>query len=345
MSHLMDIGLVLQTTPPASRVIDLAKRAETYGFSHVWTFDSHILWEEPYVIYSQILAETRNVIVGPMVTNPATRDWTVTASTYATLNEMYGNRTVCGIGRGDSAVRVTNGKPTTLATMGESIHVIRELANGRSVDYKGSTITLPWASKSRLEVWGAGYGPKALDLIGRTCDGFILQLADVSIAEWTINTVKAAAEAAGRNPDDVAVCVAAPAYVAPADTIDYQRDQCRWFGGMVGNHVADIVARYGADDPHIPQALTDYIKGRQGYDYNEHGQAGNTHAEFVPDEIVDRFCILGPVDAHIARLQELRGLGVDQFAIYLQHDAKDETLRQYGEHIIPALAEQVRAKS
>ncbi len=124
----MDIGVVLQTTPPAARVIDLAKRAETYGFSHVWTFDSHILWEEPYVIYSQILAETRNVIVGPMVTNPATRDWTVTASTYATLNEMYGNRTVCGIGRGDSAVRVTNGKPTTLATMRESIHVIRELA-------------------------------------------------------------------------------------------------------------------------------------------------------------------------------------------------------------------------
>jgi len=95
----MDLGIVLQTTPPAARVVDLARRAETYGFSHVWTFDSHILWEEPYVIYSQILAETRNIIVGPMVTNPATRDWTVTASVFATLNEMYGNRTVCGIGR------------------------------------------------------------------------------------------------------------------------------------------------------------------------------------------------------------------------------------------------------
>ncbi len=54
-------------------------------------------------------------MVGPMVTNPATRDWTVTASTFATLNEMFGNRTVCGIGRGDSAVRVINGKPVTLA--------------------------------------------------------------------------------------------------------------------------------------------------------------------------------------------------------------------------------------
>src|SRR5215203_6919165 len=155
MSRRMDIGLVLQTTPPAARVVELAKRADALGFTHVWTFDSHILWEEPYVIYSKILDETRNVVVGPMVTNPATRDWTVTASVYATLNEMYGNRTICGIGRGDSAVRVTNGAPTTLATLRDAVHVIRELANGRTVDYKGSQLRLPWAAKSSLEVWVA----------------------------------------------------------------------------------------------------------------------------------------------------------------------------------------------
>jgi probable F420-dependent oxidoreductase len=337
----MDIGLVLQTTPPAARVIDLAKRAETYGFSHVWTFDSHILWEEPYVIYSQILAETRNIVVGPMVTNPATRDWTVTASTYATLNEMYGNRTVCGIGRGDSAVRVTNGKPTTLATMRESIHVIRELACGRGVDYEGSTITLPWASNSELEVWGAGYGPKALKLIGETCDGFILQLADPSIAEWTIGAVRAAATDAGRDPDDITICVAAPAYVG--DDLAYMRDQVRWFGGMVGNHVADIVERYGEEAP-VPAALTEYIKNRKGYDYNQHGSSSSEHVDFVPDEVIDRFCILGPVEEHLARLDELKALGVDQFAIYLQHDGKDHTLSEYGEKIIPRLTEQELAK-
>ena len=337
----MDFGVVLQTTPPASRVIDLATRAETFGFSYVWTFDSHILWEEPYVIHSQILSATRNVVVGPMVTNPATRDWTVTASTFATMNEMFGNRTVCGIGRGDSAVRVTNGRPTTLATIGEAIHVIRELGNGRPVEYKGSTITLPWASKSRLEVWGAGYGPKALQLIGETCDGFILQLADPSITAWTVRAVREAAAAAGRDPDAITICVAAPAYVG--DDIGYLREQVRWFGGMVGNHVADIVARYG-ESSEVPAALTDYIKGRQDYDYNQHGQAGNVHASFVPDEIVDRFCILGPVEAHLARLEELRSLGVHQFSIYLQHDGKDQTLADYGEKILPVMREQALAK-
>ena len=342
----MQFGVVLQTTPPSRRVIDLAKRAESYGFEYVWTFDSHILWQEPYVIYSQILAETRNVIVGPMVTNPATRDWTVTASVYATLNEMFGNRTVCGIGRGDSAVRVTNGAPTNLATLRESIHVIREMANGRSVDYKGTDLRLPWASRSRLEMWVAAYGPKALALTGEVGDGFILQLADPSIAEWTIKAVRDAAAAAGRNPDDITICVAAPAYVTDGTEagLAYGREQVRWFGGMVGNHVADIVARYGDDAP-VPKALTDYIKNRQGYDYNEHGQTGNTHTTFVPDEIVDRFCIVGPVETHIKRMQELKDLGVDQFAIYLQHDDKDHTLQAYGEKVMPAVAEHVKARS
>ena len=337
----MDIGVVLQTTPPSSRVVDLAKKAEMFGFSHVWTFDSHILWQEPYVIYSQILAETRNVIVGPMVTNPATRDWTVTASTYATLNEMYGNRTVCGIGRGDSAVRVTNGKPTTLATLRESVHVIRELGCGRAVDYNGSNIRFPWASKSELEVWVAAYGPKALALTGEVADGFILQLADLSIAEWTIKAVRDAAKAAGRDPMSIKICVAAPAYVG--DDIPYMREQTRWFGGMVGNHVADIVERYG-ENSSVPKALTDYIKNRQGYDYNEHGRAGNSHTTFVPDEIIDRFCILGNADEHIRRLTELKELGVDQFAVYLQHDGKEETLEAYGEKIIPAIQDLGKAK-
>src|SRR6195952_692151 len=336
----MDFGAVLQTNPPASRTVHLAKLAEQFGFSHVWTFDSHLLWEEPYVIHSAILNETKRVKVGPFVTNPATRDWTVTAALYAPLNEMYGNRTVCGIGRGDSAVRLTNGAPTTLKTLRESIHVIRELANGRSVEYNGAEMRFPGASKSRCEVWVAAYGPKALALTGEVGDGFILQLADPSIVEFTIKSVRDAATAAGRNPDDVTICVAAPAYVTDGtpEHLAHAREQCRWFGGMVGNHVADIVAPYGGDAP-VPKALTDYIKGRQGYDYNEHGQAGNSHTTFVPDEIVDRFCIIGPVEEHVRRLEELKDLGVDQVSVYLQHDAKDETLRAYGERVMPAIAD------
>ncbi len=332
----MDFGVVLQTDPPAWRVVDLARKAETLGFSHGWTFDSHILWQEPYVIYSQMLSVTNRMVVGPMVTNPGTRNWTVTGSLFATLNDMFGNRTVCGIGRGDSAMRVLGHTPTKLATLSEAMRVIKGLAEGEAVEYNGTTQHLPWSRGSELPILMAGYGPRALKLCGEQADGFILQLADLQLAEWMIGAVRKAAIDVGRNPDDLYMCVAAPAYVG--DDIEHQRDQCRWFGGMVGNHVADLVERYGNAGGSVPQTLTDYIKGREGYDYSGHGKPGHQHTDFVPDEIIDRFCILGNTDAHIDKLRKLRDLGVDQFAIYLMHDQKDETLNAYGQRVIPALS-------
>ncbi|MFJ8185008.1 TIGR03842 family LLM class F420-dependent oxidoreductase [Streptomyces sp. NPDC096105] len=331
----MDFGLVLQTDPPASRVISLMQRAERNGFTHGWTFDSAVLWQEPFVIHSQILARTTTLRVGPMVTNPGTRTWEVTASTFATLNDMYGNRTVCGIGRGDSAMRVAGREPTTLARLGEAIDAIRDLAEGREAEVDGQRLRLPWVRDGELPVWTAAYGPKALALTGRKADGFILQLADPFLTEWMVKAVRNAAAEAGRDPDALTVCVAAPAYVG--DDLAHAREQCRWFGGMVGNHVADLVARYGEHSGMVPEALTAYIKGRQGYDYSHHGRAGNPSTDFVPDEIVDRFCLLGPPEAHIEKLRALRDLGVGQFAVYDMHDAQETTIDAYGAEIIPAL--------
>src|SRR5947207_15684131 len=176
----------------------------------------------------------------------------------------------------------------------------------------------------------AAYGPKALKLVGEQADGFILQTADPAIARWTIGAVRDAARAAGRDPGGITMCVAAPAYVG--EDLPHQREQLRWFGGMVGNHVADLVARYGESGP-VPHELTDYIKGREGYDYAHHGKAGNPSTDFVPDDIIDRFCLLGPAPAHIDRLDELADLGVTQFSLYLMLDHPQQPLAAYGEEI------------
>ena len=340
----MDFGVVLQTNPPARRVVDLAKRAEANGFTHVWVFDSHVLWQEPFVILARILAETKRLIVGPMVTNPGSRDWTVLASTFATLNDAYGPRTICGIGRGDSALRVIGRKPRTLAEMAEAMRVVKGLVAGETVDYHGTELRFPWVERGwNLPMWGAGYGPRALDCIGRHADGFVLQLADPQILEWTRTAVMDAAAAQGRAPDAVATCVVAPAYVG--DDIAHQRDQLRWFGGMVGNHVADLVKRYGENSPSVPKALGDYIKDRADYDYSHHGRAGNPSTDFVPDDIVDRFCVLGRVEDHIAKLTTLRDMGTDHFAVYLMHDSEEGTLDAYGRSILPVLAGTAAARS
>ena len=333
----LSFGVVLQTDPPASRVVELAKLAEQNGFSHGWTFDSHVLWQEPFVIYSQILAATERMVVGPMVTNPGTRDWTVLASLFATLNDMFGERTVCGMGRGDSALRYIGKKPTTLTTMVESMEVIKDLVAGREVSYHDALIRFPWLDGSgwNLPMWVAGYGPRALKTIGRHADGFILQLGDPQILEWTVGAVRQAAAEVGRDPDEIDICVVAPAYVG--DNLADQREQLRWFGGMVGNHVADLVKRYGDDESQVPKVLSDYIRAREGYDYDHHGKAGNPSTDFVPDDIIDRFCVLGPAEAHIEKLRHLKSLGVDHFGVYLMHDNKEGTLQAYGETVIPAL--------
>ena len=333
----MDFGLVLQTDPPARRVVELAQRAEASGFTHVWVYDSPVLWQEPFVVLARILAQTTRITVGPMVTNPGTRDWSVLASTFATLNDMYGPRTVCGIGRGDSALRYIGRKPRTLREMTDAMRIVKGLVAGKSVYYNGKEIRFPWLAEGwDLPMWGAGYGPRALDCIGRNADGFILQLADPQIFEWTTSAVLRAAGAAGRPADSVVTCVAAPAYVG--DDHARQREQLRWFGGMVGNHVADIVNRYGNQSTDVPSALTDYIKGRGEYDYSHHGRSQNPSTEFVPDDIVDRFCLLGSTEDHVAKLKVLRDLGAHQFALYLMHDAQEQTLDAYGSQIVPALA-------
>src|SRR6201992_4116237 len=119
----MEFGGGLQPNPPATAVVAMMKRAEAAGFRYGWTFDSHVLWQETFVIYPRILAETSSLIIGPMVTNPGTRDWSVTASMFATLNETYGNRTICGIGRGDSALRYIGRPPGSVAPLFDGVNV------------------------------------------------------------------------------------------------------------------------------------------------------------------------------------------------------------------------------
>src|SRR6202161_1118932 len=136
----MEFGVVLQPNPPATAVVAMMKRAEAAGFGYGGTFDSHVLWQETFVLYPRILAETSTLTVGPMVTNPGTRDWSVIASMFATLNDGYGNRTICGIGRGDSPRRYIGQAPVTLATLSDAMAVLKGAGAGREGEHHGRPV-------------------------------------------------------------------------------------------------------------------------------------------------------------------------------------------------------------
>lgn len=330
----LSFGVTVLPDPPATRLVELMRLGEEHGFEHGWTYDSHVLWQDSFPQLTLAIEATSRMKFGHLVTNPGTRDPTVLASSYATLHDISNGRMVMGIGRGDSARRYIGQQPVKVAEFERSLLMIRDFMNGREVHWNEKDLQLKWVRPELPEIplWVAGYGPKALAVAGRVGDGVIIQLADPEIIQWIMATARAAAVEAGRDPATLKCIVCAPSHVG---SIEDGREQTRWFPAMVSNHVKDLVDRYGADGSVIPRALTDFLAAREFYNYDDHSRVGAAHGGFVTDEICDRFSVLGDVGQINAKLRELESIGVDHFAIYLMTHGQEETLRAYGEHIIP----------
>jgi probable F420-dependent oxidoreductase len=330
----MQFGFTLKPENTIERTIALTRQAEAAGFAYGWLFDSHVLWRDPYPLLTLMAEATDALRLGTCVTNPGTREPSVTASSLATLDELSGGRMDLGIGRGDSARRVLGKPPTTIATLEEAIRVIRALVAGESIEYEGTELHFPWTGGWDLPVWVAGYGPMALAMTGRVADGVILQLADPDLVAWFVGQIREAEAAAGRPAGSVKVPAAAPAHVGGRAVC---RVRPRGVPALVSNHVVDLITKYPRDQ--LPEALTGYIRDREGYDYHHHAEVGSSNAGFVGDEVTDRFCVLGSVDDHLTKIQALAAAGVDQFNIYLMNGDEEAILEIYGREIIPATRE------
>jgi probable F420-dependent oxidoreductase len=333
--HMLTFGVTALPDPPYTRLVEVFQNGERNGFENGWTYDSHILWQDSYATLPIAAVQTEKIKLGHCVTNPGIRDPTITASWYATLQDVSNGRAVMGIGRGDSSRRVVGLKPVKVDEFERRLVMIKDLMNGRTVEWNGKELELEWVREELPDIpmHVAGYGPRALGVAGRVGDGVIIQLADPQIIQWIMGTARKAAEEAGRDPAALKCIVCAPSHVT--DDLAEAREQVRWFPAMVSNHVMDLVERYGEDSDEIPRALTDFVKARKFYDYSEHSRVGAKHGEFVTDEICDRFCVLGNTDQITEKLRELEGIGVDQFDIYLMTERADETLAAYGSDVIP----------
>jgi probable F420-dependent oxidoreductase len=333
--QMLSFGVTALPDPPYTRLVEVLQSGERNCFEYGWTYDSHILWQESYALLPIAATQTEKIKLGHCVTNPGIRDPTITASWYATAHDISNGRMVMGIGRGDSSRRVVGLKPVKVDEFERRLVMIKDLMNGRKVEWNGKELELTWARKELPDIpmHVAGYGPRALGVAGRVGDGVIIQLADPQIIQWIMSTARKAAEDAGRDPDALQCIVCAPSHVS--DDLAEARDQVRWFPAMVSNHVMDLIERYGEDSDEIPSALTDYVKAREFYDYKDHSRVGAKHGEFVTDEICDRFCVLGNSEQITEKLRELESVGVNQFDIYLMTERADETLAAYGSDVIP----------
>src|SRR6202158_206300 len=330
----MEFGITIKPDITIDRIVSLTRQAESVGFQHGWIFDSHVIWMEPFPLLTLMAANTKKMRLGTCVTNPAVRDVTVASSLFATLNVASHGRMQMGIGRGESSRRVLGKKPTTLETLEEFVKTFRELNAGRAVEHEGVNARFPWATAGVPPVWVAGYGPKALRTAGRIADGVILQFADPDLIAWCLGFVREGAKEAGRDPNKIEVMAAAPVWAS--DDLVLARGKLRWFPALVSNHVMDLISKYKPEE--LPPALTSFVKDRGKYDYLHHCEVGSDNADFVTDEVVDRFCVIGPVDEHRKKLDRLRKVGVTQFNIYLMSGDEEKTLDVYQHKILPHYA-------
>lgn len=325
----MQFGFTLKPDLSVERILGLTRQAEQFGFQYGWIFDSHILWKDPYPLLALMAANTRKLHLGTCVTNPAVRDITVTASLYATLNVISGGRMALGIGRGDSSRRVLGKKPVTSAHLEEAVADFRALTAGREIQYEGQPTQITWAQGSP-PVWIAGYGPKVLTQAGRIADGIILQFADPDLIAWCLGFVWQGAKEAGRKRSELQIMAAAPAWVT--DDVKTARERVRWFPALVSNHVVDLIARYKPEE--LPPALVSYVRNRPGYDYRHHCEVESDNKQFVSDEVVDRFCLVGPPARQVEKLQALAAAGVTQFNLYLMSGDEEAQLDAFAREVV-----------
>src|SRR5208282_4444821 len=328
----MQFGITLKPDISVERILGLTRQAEAGGFEYGWLFDSHVLWMDPYPLLTLMAANTQRMRLGTLVTNPAVRDLTVTSSLFATLNLISGGRMELGIGRGDSSRRVLGKKPVSWLQLESAVKIFRDLTSGKEIEHDGQPTRLSWAKVSP-RVWIAGYGPKVLHMAGRVADGIILQFADPELIAWCLGFVKEGALAAGRDVRDIEVMSAAPVWVS--NDLAAARERVRWFPALVSNHVMDLIRQYKPED--LPPALTSYVRDRGDYDYQHHCVVESDNKNFVSDEVVDRFCLVGPAKAHQEKLRKLASVGVTQFNLYLMCGDEEQSLDTYKREVLPAL--------
>ena len=330
----MDFAICFKGTMQPDRARYLVRQAEDAGFTYCWFYDSHILWRESFMAMAMCMEHTKTMRFGPCVTNPNTRDWSVAASMFASLAYQSDGRLDVGVGRGDSAVRVMGQKPASLARLAEFTEKVKAMVRGEEVLYGecSEPVQFTWANGYDLPIWIAAYGPMALKTAGEYGDGLILQIAEPAICKWLTDQAINAGRAAGRDMSDFKVMSTAPAYVGPMDLCI---EKTKWFPAMVGNHIADIVEKYGKNTDVLPQNLLTYIEKRRGYDYAHHGASDNPYLDFITPEIVDDFAVLGDTQRHVAKIRALEEAGINQFNIPIENGEEEHMIAFYASSVIP----------
>ena len=304
----MKLGVLLFPVPGASA--QLARMVEELGFDSLVFADTQNITPEVWGQLMLAARDTERIELGTGVTNPGTRDAAVTASAALALQVESRGRAVCGIGRGDSSLAKIGRTPVAVVEFEHYVERLQGYLRGDVVDRDGTPSRLEWHADAQvpkvpLEI--AATGRRVIEMAARHADRIVFAVgADEERLARAIDTARRAAAASGRDPDTLRLGAWINAVVHP----DIAAARAAVRGGL--SAFAHFSGFAGMKPESMDPALRDAaLHLRSHCDVRDHGRADTAHAQALADDFVDRFGIVGPVEAAVRRFERLAALGLD----------------------------------
>ncbi len=328
-------GLLILGQYSPERLVGIARLAEELGYDYFWFADEKFYWD-PWVGLTLVAINTRQIWIGPGVTEPYARHPALTAMAAASLAWVAPGRTVLGIGAGGPGfpeLGVQRLRPAT--AIPEAVELIRRLLAGEQVDYRGRIIRfrngrLRVLPPAPVPIFVAARGPRMLGVAARVGDGLIVApYASPPGVVYALEIIEGALWAAGRERSRLQVALRVDLAVArtrsaAAEAARYWVALPLWVSYPDWSYLKPL--------PHlaVPEAARDLIARR------DYGLLPEIAAR-LPEAFVTDLAVAGTPDEVGARFEALARQGIDQIIIHPVPTADfglEETVRYFAREIL-----------
>jgi len=354
----MDFGIAF---PSYIRAWEDVKRAEDYGFSHAWFYDSQMLYSDVYAAMALAAEHTSRIKLGTLVSILGNRIAPVTAHSIATINELAPGRVILGVGTGFTGRNVMGMPPIPLKTMREHVDVIRDLLAGKEATYREGTrqrsIRLLHPDlgyinlADRIPIHMASNAPKALKLVGEIADGWVTIGLDPAPLADSIRQIKESAAASGRNLGQFyATNLTSGCVLRPGESITSPRVlrqvgpsailllHTNWdpvemkVGPFAPPAIAPLAKRYFNE--HIMKMKTPLEKRYQEIHLGHLIFLRPGEEEFLTPELIKLGTLTGPASEIIERIKSLEEAGITDIALNVCGTDAREMIQEFGREVI-----------
>jgi alkanesulfonate monooxygenase SsuD/methylene tetrahydromethanopterin reductase-like flavin-dependent oxidoreductase (luciferase family) len=206
----MRVGVVLDGRRSAAEIAELARLAETSGFSHVW-LSGGARTKDHFVRLALAAAATRRIRLGPIAVSPFEMHPVHIGLALLTLDEIAPGRACLVLGAGgDLAATLAPPKRGRVEAVEECLDILRAQAAGGEINYAGAHYRVkglfsPWSRVAMDRLYLGANRPRMLRLGARKADGVMVTDMPLGYMGALVARIRAELATAGRVPTTFAL--------------------------------------------------------------------------------------------------------------------------------------------